>query len=242
MSPKSPHDVVLEISQGVKTYHPGAVAVRGLDRVSLSIRKGELLAIMGPSGSGKSTLLNCLGCLDTLDAGEVFVDGQAVSKLSPTELAKVRAERIGFIFQSFNLVPVLSALENVELALEIRGTRGRIARDQAMSVLERVGLAALAHRRPGQLSGGQQQRVAIARALVKEPAVVLADEPTANLDRATSEEIVALMREMNDALDVAFVLATHDERLMKVARRVVRVEDGRIAYDGPPSAPVGAAS
>jgi putative ABC transport system ATP-binding protein len=206
--------------------------VRAVDGVSLQIKKREFLAIAGPSGSGKSTILNCLGCLDTPSSGEVWVDGERVSDRSLSALSETRSRKIGFIFQSFNLIPVLTAFENVAFSLDIQGDLGRVEiRERVMNLLERLGISAEAHRRPGELSGGQQQRVAIARALIKNPALILADEPTANLDSATSDNIIDLMRQMRDELDATFVFSTHNTVLMGRAERLVKLVDGQIVSD-----------
>jgi len=197
-----------------------------LTDVDLVVEPGEFLALAGPSGSGKTTLLNLLGCLDQPDGGSVSLDGQPMSGLSSAELSRVRAARIGFIFQSFNLIPVLTALENVELALRLSGQPSGLDRCQA--ALDDVGLGDLGDRRPSQLSGGQQQRVAIARALVKRPALVIADEPTANLDSATGEGVLDLMRGLNETQGATFVFSTHDPMVIERARRVVRLRDGRV--------------
>ena len=219
-----------ELKDVRKTYGAGAQEVHALDGVSLGFAPGEFTVLCGPSGSGKTTLLNMIGLLDTPTAGEVFVEEEDVSRLSSKRLARIRAGRIGFVFQAFNLVPVLSALENVEVSLHLARTPGD-HRAIATEALERVGLGKLIHRKPGQLSGGQQQRVAIARALAKSPALVIADEPTANLDSATGAEILAIMREMNEEDGVTFLFSTHDPMVRDCARRVVVLRDGRVAED-----------
>ncbi len=225
-------ETILKIENASRIYNPGLNEVRAMDHVDLKVHKGAFMALVGPSGSGKSTLLNCMGCLDTLTSGHIYIEGIDTTNLNPDARGRIRADSVGFIFQSFNLVPVLTAFENIALSLDIQGkldasdTKARV-----MTALERMGLADMAERKPAELSGGQQQRVAIARALVKEPAIILADEPTANLDRKTSEEIIALMRRMNEDLNATFVFSTHDEHLMEHARRVVHLEDGRITDD-----------
>ena len=213
-----------------KIYPMGDLEVQALRGVDLTIEKGEFTVIAGPSGSGKSTVLNLIGCLDRPSAGEVFLEDKPVAKMGDTELGQLRAARIGFIFQSFNLIPVLTAFENVELALRLAGyTDGNKARVER--ALADVGLGDHMQRRPAQLSGGQQQRVAIARALVKAPALVIADEPTANLDSHNGKAILELMREMNARDGVTFLFSTHDAMVMEQAKRVVRLVDGLIVDD-----------
>jgi putative ABC transport system ATP-binding protein len=216
--------VVTDVS---KTYSLGKLAVPALSEVSLTVAAGEFLAIAGPSGSGKTTLLNLIGCLDTPTSGEVEIDGERVSTLSPGQRADLRARKLGFVFQTFNLIPVLTAYENVEYALLIR-RRGGDTATRVRAALEQVGLRDRAAHRPSELSGGQQQRVAIARALVGDPALVLADEPTANLDSHTGQEIVELMRRLNRERGTTFVFSTHDPRIMKAADRMLEISDGRL--------------
>jgi putative ABC transport system ATP-binding protein len=208
-----------------KSYPLGDLVVEALRNVSVGVGEGEFTVFAGPSGSGKSTALNLLGCLDRPTAG-------AVELLSDDALGAVRARRIGFIFQSFNLIPVLTAAENVDLALRLAGVEGNRS-ERVEQALTAVGLKDYLNRRPAQLSGGQQQRVAIARALVKSPAIVIADEPTANLDSKNGEAILALMREMNEKNGVTFLFSTHDPMVMACARRVVRLKDGEIVADEP---------
>jgi putative ABC transport system ATP-binding protein len=209
-----------------KRYPLGETWVQALSGVDLRIEAGDLLALSGPSGSGKTTLLNLIGCLDQVSAGEVFLEGAALSSLAAKHLAAIRAEKIGFVFQSFNLIPVLTAVENVEVALRLSGREvSRVACEQA---LEAVGLADLLDRRPSQLSGGQQQRVAIARALVKQPKIVIADEPTANLDSATGAAVLDLMRKLNEEQGATFIFSTHDPLVLERVRRVVKLRDGQI--------------
>jgi len=210
-----------------KTYRLGKVGVTALDDVSFSVATAEFVAIAGPSGSGKTTLLNLIGCLDTPTAGEILIDGEPVSALSAGERADLRARKLGFVFQTFNLIPVLTAYENVEYALLIR-RRGGDTATPVRAALEQVGLGDRAAHRPSELSGGQQQRVAIARALVGDPALVLADEPTANLDSHTGQEIVELMRQLNRERGTTFVFSTHDPRIMKAADRMLEISDGRL--------------
>jgi putative ABC transport system ATP-binding protein len=214
-----------------KVYALGRTRVSALSGVSLDVAEGEFMAVAGPSGSGKSTLLNLIGCLDRPTSGRVVLGGRDVSELDDDALSDLRARRIGFIFQTFNLIPVLSALENVEFALLIRhgGAARAEARRRARGALQQVGLEGFVDHRPDELSGGQRQRVAVARALVTEPALVLADEPTANLDSATGEAIIDLMLEINRRQHTTFIFSTHDPRVMAHAHRVVRLEDGRVA-------------
>lgn len=214
-----------------KVYHQGTIAVTALREVTLDIHAGEFTALVGPSGSGKTTLLNLIGGLDLPDAGSLEVAGRALEKLTPAEVTRLRLQRIGFVFQAYNLVPVLSARENVEYVMLLQGVARAERRRRALAVLEEVGLAGLQDRRPAEMSGGQQQRVAIARAIVSNPAIVLADEPTANLDSHTATELLDLMREMNTRHGATFVFATHDELVMRYARRIIRLRDGRIVSD-----------
>jgi putative ABC transport system ATP-binding protein len=218
---------VVGVMDVTKTYRLGALSVTALAGVSLQVAPGEFLALAGPSGSGKTTLLNLIGCLDTPTAGEIAIDGEPVTSWSAGRRADLRASKLGFVFQTFNLIPVLTAWENVEYPLLIRGRRREVAA-RVSGALEQVGLADRARHRPAELSGGQQQRVAIARALVGEPSLVLADEPTANLDSATGHEIVELMRRINRERGTTFVFSTHDPRIMKAADRVLEMTDGRL--------------
>ena len=211
-----------------RDYQDGDTVVHALRGVDIRIDTGEFLAIAGPSGSGKSTLLNILGCIDQATSGSVRYDEVAVEDLSTNDRARLRREKVGFVFQSFNLIPVLSAAENVEVALSLDGSRTNGNGSRVAEILAEVGLQGLDHRRPAQLSGGQQQRVAIARALVKRPMVVFADEPTANLDSKTGEAILQLMREINERHGTSFVFSTHDRMVMDFAGRLVRLHDGRV--------------
>jgi len=211
-----------------KIYDSGSLTVTALREVSFQIQKGEFVAIMGPSGSGKSTLMNLLGCLDLPTTGSYLLEGLDIASLKPNQLAEVRNRRIGFVFQSFNLLPRATALENTELPL----LYGRVAnsKDIAMQALERVGLKDRAKHKPTELSGGEKQRVAIARALVNKPAIILADEPTGNLDSVTGEEIMSLFHELNDE-KVTLILVTHEKEIAQQAKRIIQMKDGRIIKD-----------
>ena len=218
-----------------KSYRLGAAIVPAIRDVTLEISPEEFIAIQGPSGSGKTTLLNLLGLLDKPDAGEVRVEGQEAARLSENAKSDLRRDRFGFVFQTFNLIPVLSAEENVAYPVGLAGKGPAERRARALELLSAVGLAEKASVRPDLLSGGQRQRVAIARALANRPAVVFADEPTANLDSKTADEILDLMRKMGEEREVSFVFATHDPRVVARARRVVSLQDGRIESDTGPS-------
>lgn len=207
--------------------------VHALRQVTLAIGRGEMVALWGPSGSGKSTLLNLVGLVDAPDTGEVIFDGQDASRLSDDELSHCRNRKIGFVFQNFNLVPVMNTLENVMLPLQLAGRSGGAARSRALALLDAVGLAALAQMRPDRLSGGQRQRVAIARALALEPMLVIADEPTANLDSENSQAIIDLMHRMNRETGATFIFSTHDQRLLDRVPRHLRIQDGKIVADQP---------
>jgi putative ABC transport system ATP-binding protein len=224
---------VIELEHVTKIYRMGTVEMRALDNVSLRIADGDLVAIMGPSGSGKTTLMNIVGCLDSPTDGRYRLDGVDVAGLKDRELAQIRNQKIGFVFQSFNLIPRTSALRNVELPLVYAGVRNR--RSRAKQALAQVGLANRERHQPTELSGGQQQRVAIARALVVEPTVLLADEPTGNLDTASSAEIMKLLVELNKA-GRTVVIITHEEEIAEFAKRIVRVRDGQIISDQEQSA------
>ena len=223
---------ILSLSGITKVYRKGEIEVRALGGVDLEIEKEEFCAIVGPSGSGKTTLLNIIGCLDTPTSGTMRYRDKELRAFGEKELSAYRKEHVSFIFQSYNLIPVLTVAENVEIPLSIAGGMAKPAmRKKALEMLEAVGLADKADRYPRELSGGQEQRVAIARALVKDPVVVLADEPTANLDSRTAEEVVTLMKAMNKSLHTTFVFSTHDRMIMDEAARVVQLHDGMIAKD-----------
>ncbi|MEK7682143.1 MAG: ABC transporter ATP-binding protein [Chloroflexota bacterium] len=217
---------MIELHDITKVYHMGTTEVRALRGVSLSIRDGEMVAIMGPSGSGKSTLMHLLGCLDKPTSGSYILGGAEVSRLSDDQLAVVRNRKIGFVFQGFNLLSRLDALGNVELPLVYAGIRDR--RKRAMEALERVGIADRAHHRPSEMSGGQQQRVAIARAIVTDPAVLMADEPTGNLDTKTSSEIMHIFLELNVKEGMTVILVTHESDIAQYAERIIVLRDGLV--------------
>jgi len=222
---------MIELKNVKKRYHTGQTVVDALRGITLKIDKGEFLSIAGPSGSGKTTVLNIIGTLDTHDEGDVFLDGEDVSRMDKKTRARYRRKNIGFIFQTFNLIPVLSAYENVAFALHLLKFPEEEILDRTMSILAEVGLEGFENRRPDQLSGGQQQRVAIARALVKNPLLVIADEPTANLDSETGEVIMQLMKSLNDKYNITFIFSTHDNMVMENAERIVRIHDGKIESD-----------
>ena len=214
-----------------KVYSVGGEEVRALDGANLTIREGEFVSIIGPSGSGKSTLMNIIGCLDVADSGEYILDGQSIEQYSEEELAKIRNKKIGFIFQNFNLLSRMSALSNVELPLIYQRIHLNDRKEKAQRALDRVGLSDRSSHKPSELSGGQQQRVAIARALATDPAILLADEPTGNLDSKTGDDIMALFHELHRAGDT-IVLITHNEEIAKQAQRRIRIMDGRVSEVG----------
>lgn len=222
----------------VKTYDTGTVKVQALRGVDLKIKRGDMVSIMGPSGCGKTTLLNCLSGLDEVSSGSISVEGMDLASMNDDKKTRHRARRMGFVFQFYNLLPVLTAVENVELPLLLAGTKPRVARKEAKKVLEEVGLSGWEDHMPSQLSGGQRQRVTIARALVNDPAIVFADEPTGDLDRKTTEDIMALLVKLNKENGQTFVIVTHDEKVGAVATRQIRMIDGRIAKDNGHSSPV----
>jgi putative ABC transport system ATP-binding protein len=214
-----------------KTYRQGEVDIKALDHLSIEVGKGEFVCLMSPSGGGKTTLLNAIGGLDIPDSGEVWVADRRVDQMSKGELADLRLANIGFVFQAYNLIPVLTARENVEFVMQVQGVPAAKRREKSMAILDEVGLEGLEDRRPAEMSGGQQQRVAVARAIVSRPALVLADEPTANLDSHTSDDLMTLFTELNEHHHTTFIIATHDQRVMGYAKRLVRMLDGRIVED-----------
>lgn len=222
---------VIECIDVKKTYLSGQVEVQALRGINLSIGKGEFVALTGPSGCGKTTLLNTIGGLDRPSSGDVRVEGQSLNSLSNSDLANLRLHRIGFVFQAYNLVPVLSGLENVEFVLQLQGVSQSVRLRRAAEILRSVGLAEMQTRRPAELSGGQQQRVAVARALASNPAIIVADEPTANLDSKTSQALLELMRKLNEDDGLTFVVASHDPRVLDFVQRHVRLVDGQVYSD-----------
>ena len=224
----SQDSLIVQAESVVKTYDTGKVKVNALRGVSLNVRRGEMVAIMGPSGCGKTTLLNCLSGLDTIDMGRILVDGTDINTLSDNQKTEYRAHSMGFVFQFYNLLPVLSSVENVELPLLVSGMGAREARERAMGALDQVHLVEWAKHRPLELSGGQRQRVTIARALVNEPAIVWGDEPTGDLDSSNADEIMQLMVNLNERNRQSFVIVTHDPRIAAVTHRIVYMVDGLI--------------
>jgi putative ABC transport system ATP-binding protein len=214
-----------------KTFHQGDAIITGLDHVDISIEAGEFVCLSGPSGSGKTTLLNAIGGLDTPDSGEIRMGDLRIDNLERGALADVRLHHIGFVFQAYNLIPVLSAQENVEFVMQVQGVAAGERARKARDILAEVGLEGMEDRRPAQLSGGQQQRVAVARAIVSQPDLVLADEPTANLDSVSAEHLMDLFASLNENHGITFVIATHDKRVMAYARRLVKMQDGKIIRD-----------
>lgn len=222
---------IISIHNLYKTYNSSQVPVHALNGIDLSFDKGEFAAIVGPSGSGKTTLLNMIGGLDDPDKGQVIIDGTEINQLSRGGKIRFRLFHIGFIFQAFNLIPVLTARENIEFILELQGVSKEERRQRSSELLEAVGIPEKADIRPRQLSGGQQQRVAVARALASRPRFILADEPTANLDSASAENLLSIMEELNRKEETTFIFSTHDHRVVKMARRTVTLEDGKIKND-----------
>jgi len=222
------NDFIIQAAGIHKTYDTGRIQVHALRGVDLTVRRGEMVAVMGPSGCGKTTLLNCLSGLDGVDQGDVRIEGTSLAKMSDDQRTIYRAKRMGFVFQFYNLLPVLTAVENVELPLLVSGVRAGEARKQAHEVLALVGLADWSTHRPNELSGGQRQRVTIARALVNQPAIVWADEPTGDLDSETADDVMSLMEQLNRENSQTFVLVTHDPRVAERTHRVIRMRDGEI--------------
>ena len=223
--------IIIEAIGVTKVYDTRGVETRALDNVSLQLEKSEFTALAGPSGSGKTTLLNLLGALDTPTSGKIQLDGQEFSDLSASALSALRLHKLGFVFQSYNLIPVLTARENIEFVMELQGTAPADRKKRAIEVLERVELDGQGDKRPLEMSGGQQQRVAVARAIASRPSVVLADEPTANLDSGTAKRLLELMAQLNREDGVTFLFSTHDPLVMDAARRLVQLRDGRIVND-----------
>lgn len=222
---------IVKLAEITKIYQQGKVEVRAVDGLSLSIGKGDFAALCGPSGSGKTTVLNLIGGLDVPTSGRVFLEDQDLATLSRSQVSNIRRDRLGFVFQAYNLIPVLTAYENAEFVLKLQGVPDRECRDRVMEILKEVGLEGLENRRPNEMSGGQQQRVAIARAIVTRPAIVLADEPTANVDSSTADALLDLMQQLNQGYGGTFLFSTHDRRVMDRARRLIRLRDGKIERD-----------
>lgn len=222
---------VVETKHLCRYFGEGETLVKALDDVSLTIEKGEFTAIVGPSGSGKSTLLQLMGGLDAATKGEILLDGKSIEKMNGRELSDFRRDHIGFIFQAYNLIPVLTAAENIEYIMLLQGVSAEERNRRVDSILNEVGLADKGGRRPAQLSGGQQQRVAVARAMVSQPSLIFADEPTANLDTHTGASLLDMMKKLNERDKMTFIFSTHDPKIMERARRLIRLEDGRIVED-----------
>ncbi len=214
-----------------KTFRQGDEIITGLDNVDIVIDEGEFVCLSGPSGSGKTTLLNAIGGLDTPDSGEIHMDGIRVDQLAKGPLADMRLHNIGFVFQAYNLIPVLTAQENVEFVMQVQGVAAAERAQKARDILKEVGLIGMEDRKPAQLSGGQQQRVAVARAIVSQPKLVLADEPTANLDTVASSKLMNLFSQLNQNYNITFIIATHDKRVMSYAKRLIKMQDGKIISD-----------
>jgi len=227
---KETHPIV-RLEQVCRYYQQGEVTVKAVDDLSLEIDAGEFTALSGPSGSGKTTVLNMIGALDQPTTGKVWLDDIELTALSHAKLSRIRRDRIGFVFQSYNLIPVLTACENAEFVLALQDVAKQTRRERVMTVLEQVGLKGLEHRRPDEMSGGQQQRVAIARAIVTRPDIVLADEPTANVDSHTAIELLDLMGQLNEEHGITFLFSTHDPQVMERARRLIHLRDGKIESD-----------
>ncbi len=222
---------IVECIDVKKTYRQGKVEVNALNGVSLSIEKGAFVALAGPSGSGKTTMLNIIGGLDLADSGHITVEGNTLDRMTQSELASLRLQKVGFVFQAYNLIPVLSALENVEFVMLLQGVPSAERTERAKAILDDVGLEGKYDRRPAELSGGEQQRVAVARAIVSDPSIVLADEPTANLDSKTGKGLLEIMKQLNEKKKATFIFSTHDKMVMDYARRLVLIRDGLVADD-----------
>ncbi|MDH3354492.1 MAG: ABC transporter ATP-binding protein [Chromatiales bacterium] len=225
------HRAIVELHNITRTYIQGEIEVNAVSNLNLTISAGEFTTLCGPSGSGKTTVLNMIGALDEPTSGVVTIEGRNLTELNRSEISALRRDRIGFVFQSYNLIPVLTAYENAEFVLALQGVKPAERREQVMAILKEVGLEGLEHRRPDEISGGQQQRVAIARAIVTHPAIVLADEPTANVDSATAEALLDLMQELNQNDGVTFLFSTHDQRVIDRAKRVIHLRDGKLESD-----------
>ena len=222
---------IVRLENATKVYRQGKVEVRAVDGLTLHVGKGDFAALCGPSGSGKTTVLNLIGGLDVPTSGKVLLENQDLATLSRSQVSVLRRDRIGFVFQAYNLIPVMTAYENAEFVLRLQGVSERECRDRVMTVLKEVALEGLENRRPDEMSGGQQQRVAIARAIVTRPAIVLADEPTANVDSATADALLDLMQQLNRDYGITFFFSTHDQRVMDRAHRLISLRDGKIETD-----------
>lgn len=224
-------NAIVRLKDASKYYRQGQMEVRAVDGLSFEIHKGDFTALCGPSGSGKTTVLNLIGGLDIPTSGKVYLEGQDIGLLSLSRISAIRRDRIGFVFQAYNLIPVMTAYENAAFVLSLQGVSDRECRDRVMSILKEVGLEGLEHRRPDEMSGGQQQRVAIARAIVTQPAIVLADEPTANVDSANADSLLRLMERLNHESGITFLFSTHDQRVMDRAHRIIMLHDGKLESD-----------
>jgi len=224
-------EVVVKVEAATKIYQRDSIAVNALAGIDLEIRKGDFAVLVGPSGSGKTTLLNLIGGLDRPTSGRVMVGGADIGRMSKSELSRLRLRQIGFVFQEFNLIPVLSAVENVEFIMLLQGLPEPERRERSLALLKELGLEGLEHRRPNELSGGQQQRVAVARALAAQPIIILPDEPTANLDSKAGAGLMDMMRRLNEERGATFVFSTHDPMVVERAKRVIRLRDGRVEAD-----------
>lgn len=222
---------IIRLENVSKVYSSNGVSVIALSDINLSIQSGEYTVIAGPSGSGKTTLLNIIGTLDQPTSGKVFINGEDISNKSKKELSRLRLDKLGFIFQAYNLIPVLTALENIEFAMMIKGIKEADRREKALKVMRELGIEELANKRPNQMSGGQQQRVAVARAIVNEPLIVLADEPTANLDSKTASLLLDMMQEMNEKKNITFLFSSHDQKVIERAKRLILLKDGFVVED-----------
>lgn len=222
---------IIRLENVSKVYSSNGVSVTALSNINLSIQSGEYTVIAGPSGSGKTTLLNIIGTLDQPTSGKVFINGEDISNKSKKELSRLRLDKLGFIFQAYNLIPVLTALENIEFAMMIKGIKEAERREKALKVMRELGIEELANKRPNQMSGGQQQRVAVARAIVNDPLIVLADEPTANLDSKTASLLLDMMQEMNEKKNITFLFSSHDQKVIERAKRLILLKDGFVVED-----------
>jgi putative ABC transport system ATP-binding protein len=223
--------MIVRLSEATKLYQQGKMEVRAVDELSFDIHKGDFAALCGPSGSGKTTVLNLIGGLDVPTSGKVFLEDKDINSLTRSRISVIRRDRIGFVFQAYNLSPVMTAYENAEFVLTLQGIPNRECRERVMAILKEVGLEGLENRRPDEMSGGQQQRVAIARAIVTRPAIVLADEPTANVDSSTADSLLDLMQKLNHESGITFLFSTHDHRVMERAHRLIRLLDGKMERD-----------